>query len=286
MKYIITRSAALCLCFACCLLVTACTIFKTQDPVPTDAQAAQSDTLRQTAPEELIPILHAGGAWEGVPYLNAQEAFLYYYEQGYRIFEYDLSLSLDGRLIGMHDGAHWGDCDVLSLTYEEFRQLRLENNCTPINEEWLIDTLRQYPDVTVVVDAKMPTTDRDAEVLLRIEELQTICDIDLSANIIPEVFSIAMWEILREHTSFERYVFSHYKVNYSMDTILEHFSDERICGIALPLDSSPELIGQLYRMQQLGKQIWVFTCYDAQDVALAVTIGADHVYVDCPEILP
>ena len=288
MKHNLTRApAAIALGLALCMLTAACAPAQKQPPAPTDSET-QIETHQPalTAPEALTPILHAGGAMDGMAYLNAQESFPFYYAQGYRCFEYDLSLSSDGYLIGTHDGEHLGDLDPCAMTYAEFGQLRLDGGYTPVSEEWLIDTLRQYPDVTIVVDAKMPTTAQDAEVLLRLEALQEIYDIDLSANIIPEVFSIEMWEILKENTTFDRYVFSHYKVNYSIDTILEHFSDARICGIALPLDAYPELTEQLWQLQEVGKEIWVFTCHDEQDVALAVSIGADHVYVDTPEILP
>ncbi len=288
MKHNLIRAlAAMALGLALCALTAACTPAQTQpqDESHSDRQI-ESDRLALTDPEQLTPILHAGGALDGMTYLNAQESFLLYYEQGYRYFEYDLSLSTDGYLIGTHGGEHLGGIDPCALTYAEFGQLRLDGGYTPVDEQWLIDTLRQYPDVKIIVDAKMPTTAQDAEVLLRIEQLQELYGIDLSANIIPEVFSIEMWEILKESTSFDKYVFSHYKVNYSADTILEHFSDERICGIALPLDSSPELTEQLWRLQESGKEIWVFTCLDRQDLALAVSIGADHVYVDTPEILP
>ena len=46
--------------------------------------------------KEVIAILHAGGELDGNTYLNCQEAFYEYYEQGYRYFEYDFKLSSDG----------------------------------------------------------------------------------------------------------------------------------------------------------------------------------------------
>lgn len=262
--------------------LAACTPTDPSDP----DSLTQSHAPATTDPEELTIILHAGGALDGMTYLNAQEAFAYYYAQGYRYFEYDFTLSTDGRLIGTHIGEHLGDCDPFSMTYAEFCELRLEGGYTPVNEEWLIDTLRQYPDARIVVDAKMPTTAKDAEVLMRIEQLETIYGIDLSANIIPEVFSTQMWEILRQHTSFDQYMFSHYKVNYTVDTMLEHFGDDRMRGVALPQDTDADIRSQLWKFQQLGKEIWVFTCLDEQDVTDAIAMGACGIYVDSPDILP
>ena len=86
---------------------------------------------------------------------------------GYRNFEYDLRLSTDGRLIGTHSFEHINN-DKYEYSYEEFKSLRLENGFTPVNEEWLMDTIINFNDITIVVDAKMDSTDMDAAVLERL----------------------------------------------------------------------------------------------------------------------
>ena len=154
---------------------------------------------------ELIVFLHAGGSYDELTHLNAQETFEYYYNQGYRYFEYDLKLSSDGKIISTHD---WEHLDVYNptITYEEFKTLKLSNGFTPANEEWIIETIKKYPDVIFIIDAKMNTTEGDAAVLTRLEELESIYNLDISKNIIPEVFSIEMWKIVKKETSFDKYL--------------------------------------------------------------------------------
>ena len=241
--------------------------------------------IEKTAEEDLIVILHAGGAENDMSYMNAQETFLGYYNQGYRYFEYDLKLSKDGRLIGTHNGEHLENCDFDNISYAEFTALRLSNGYTPVNEEWLMHTIMQYPDVKIVVDAKMPDTQSDAAVLARFEELESIYQYDLSANIIPEVFSLEMWELLQNTTTFDKYFFSHYKVYYTVDMMLEYFEDERIWGIALPLYTDGDIRSQLYKIQQAGKKIFVFTAYSQTDIQDVIDMGANGVYVDYPNII-
>lgn len=284
-SYFIRALTTLALCCAIVLFAVSCAPVTDEPSAPTDRESTDQPQPALTAPEDLTVILHAGGAIDGMTYLNAQESFLIYYEQGYRYFEYDFTLSTDGRLIGTHDGEHLGDCDPFCMTYAEFCELRLDGGYTPVNEEWLIDTLRQYPDVKIVVDAKMPTTEQDAEVLIRLEALESVCGIDLSANIIPEVFSAEMWDVLCKHTTFDQYMFSQYKVHYTVDTMLEHFSDDRIRGIALSTYVDGDIRSELWRVQQADKEIWVFTCLDGQDVADAIAMGASGVYVDSPDVL-
>jgi glycerophosphoryl diester phosphodiesterase len=248
----------------------------------TEESTTIAETLYQIIPksaDELIVFLHAGGSDNGMTHLNAQETFLEYYSQGYRYFEYDLKLSSDGRIIATHEWEYLNVEDQDNITYDEFKSLRLENGYTPANEEWIMDTIRLYPDVRFIIDAKMDTDEGDAAVLIRLEELERIYEMDISENIIPEVFSKEMWEIVKESTSFDRYLFSHYKVYYTVDMMLEYFSDPGIWGISLPLYTDSDIRSQIYRLKE-NKQIFVFTPQNPGEIVDAALMGADGVYLD------
>ena len=236
--------------------------------------------------EKLGVILHAGGVLDGMRLLNSQESFYYYYDLGYRCFEYDLKLSSDGHLIGTHSFEHLaGGYDGMS--YAEFLALSLEGGYTPVNEEWLISMLKEYPDVTVIVDAKMDTADSDAAVILRLSELGNLHKLDLSSRIIPEVFSIEMWEAIKDETSFDRHLFSRYKEYYTIGTIVENFPVDKFIGIAVDysyLDGYYQ--DNLPYLESLGYRIFMFGINSEEDVAGAVLLGADAVYVDSPAVLP
>ena len=253
-------------------------------PSSTQTSTESTAAFTQKSPEELIVILHAGGSANGMTHLNAQETFEYYYNLGYRYFEYDLKLSSDGRIIATHAWEHLNVQNPYDITYDEFKSLRLENGYTPANEEWLIETIRTHPDVNIVIDAKMDTTEGDAAVLARLEELEGIYNIDISPNIIPEVFSIEMWDIVKETTTFDRYFFSHYKVYYTVDTMLKYFSDERIWGFALSTLTDADIRSQLYRVKET-KKIFVFTPTTTEGVLDAAAMGADGVYLDFTELI-
>lgn len=255
-------------------------------PDATDA----ARTLAEGRPEDValdeiaIHILHAGGACNGMTYLNAQEPFEAYYAAGYRYFEYDLMLSSDGRLIGSHGYQHLEVPDG-PLTYKAFKSLRLPGGLTPVNEEWLVETLRTHPELCIVVDAKMDTTEGDVAVLARMEALEAIHGIDLSARIIPEIFSVEMWAEAQACTSFDRYLFSHYKEYYSVDTMLEHFSAPAIWGVAVPTWSDNYIKSNLYKLRDAGKRLFVFTVTNEEELALAREIGAYGIYVNDGDIV-
>lgn len=276
-----------CLTFTLAILLSSCVKEKTPagpvEPLPSTSEKSE---LTITNLENVTAILHAGGELDGMRLLNCQEAFYVYYEQGYRYFEYDIKLSCDGRLISTHSWEHLsGGYD--GMGYNDFISLRLDGGYTPVNEEWLIEMLKEYSDVTVIVDAKMETTLLDAEVIKRLNELQRIHNVDLSDRIIPEIFSIEMWDEIKEKTSFNKHLFSRYKVYYSIDTIIENFSTEKFIGIALPYDY---LDGYYKRniayLQENGYRIFMFGINDANDVIGAMAIGADTVYVDNTNVIP
>ncbi len=299
-KYNVT--SILCLLLIAALSVTGCKAFTgnggNDDELPsasTTVTTTEDNTkndientdFEKNDVSDLIAILHAGGGADDLSYINAQETFLYYYELGYRYFEYDLKLSSDGRLIGTHDGEGLDVCDFSDITYDEFKTLRLSNGYTPVNEEWLMDTIINYPDVRIVVDAKMPTTEEDVLVLQRLEKLEKIYDCDISANIIPEVFSVDMWNILKETTTFDKYFYSRYKVCYSVSDMLDYFGDdERIWGIAMSMYIDSDIRSQIYKLKNAGKKIFIFTAYDTDDVYEIIDIGGDGLYVDYPDIIP
>ena len=245
---------------------------------PKDTSIVPKDT------SELIVFLHAGGSVGDITHLNAQETFAYYYKLGYRYFEYDLRLSSEGRLIASHAGEHLGEVDLDNITYEEFKDLRLENGYTPANEEWIMETLMAYPDVRIIVDAKMDSTEGDAAVLKRLEDLEAIYGYDISENIIPEIFSVEMWDIVKETTTFDKYLFSHYKVYYTVSMILEYFSDSRIWGVSIPIYADSDFRSQIYRLKET-KLLFVFTPLTAEDVLDAATMGADGVYLDSIDLI-
>lgn len=242
----------------------------------------------KTDVSDLTLILHAGGGDNGLNYMNAQETFLPYYNMGYRYFEYDLKLSSDGRLIGTHAGENIDTSDISSfssLTYEEFKKIRLLNGYTPVNEEWLMDIIMTYTDVKIVVDAKGDTLEEDALIVERFEALEKTYGFDLSANIIPEVFSVEMWNVLKETTTYDRYFFSHYKVYYTIDTMLKYFSDSRIWGVALPIWSDSDIRAGISKLKQAGKKIFVFTAITTDDVLDIIDMGGDGFYADDPRVL-
>ncbi|MBQ8140886.1 MAG: hypothetical protein IJ038_04225 [Clostridia bacterium] len=243
-----------------------------------DDSGAFIEILISDEAENVGLILHAGGG-DDLTYLNSQETFYRYYDMGYRYFEYDLKLLCNGRVVGTHNWEYLDVDEVFRLTYDDFISLTLVNGYTPINEEWLMQTIAQYEDVIFVIDSKMDTDEDDLRVLRRLEELAEADGLDISDRIIPEIFSKEMWDEAKETLSFNRYLFSLYKVDYDMEQILEYFDDERIVGVSVSLYCDESLKNQLYRVKE-SKYLCVFSVTTESEIREAIDMGADALYVD------
>lgn len=91
-------------------------------------------------------ITHAGGGLQGMSYLNCKEAFSFYYNQGNRVFEYDVDISSDGKYIATHTEN--------PVTEKEHLDLLVDGRFSPVSIKECLDKLIAYSDIKVVFDCK------------------------------------------------------------------------------------------------------------------------------------
>lgn len=91
-------------------------------------------------------ITHAGGGLQGMNYLNSKNAFAIYYDNGNRVFEYDIDLSSDGNFICAHTDK--------SITGKEYLAKRIDGRFTPISIEECISLIKDHKNIKVVFDCK------------------------------------------------------------------------------------------------------------------------------------
>ena len=89
-------------------------------------------------------IAHAGGAIDGINYTNCREALDFSYSKGCKLFELDLVLTTDGKIVAQHDAP--------GITEAEFMARPIEGKYTPMNMESIILWFRNHPDAILVTD--------------------------------------------------------------------------------------------------------------------------------------
>jgi hypothetical protein len=89
-------------------------------------------------------IAHAGGAIDGINYTNSLEAMDLSYSKGCRLFELDLVLTTDGKIVAQHDPP--------GITEEEFMSRLIKGKYTPMNMEAINCWFSNHPDAILVTD--------------------------------------------------------------------------------------------------------------------------------------
>ena len=100
--------------------------------------------------EEITPkywehfIAHAGGAIDGINYTNCLEVLDLSYSKGCKLFELDLVLTTDDKIVAIHDPP--------GITEAEFMAQLIEGKYTPLNMEAINRWFKNHPDAILVTD--------------------------------------------------------------------------------------------------------------------------------------
>ena len=177
-------------------------------------------------------IAHAGGGLVNEKgkletYLNCEESFYKYYEDGTRMFEYDLIFSSDGELIGIHNYEYFdGHSFKNRVSYDEYINTKIAGKYTGMTSQKLLDLIEKYPDCKFIIDTKEKNDYAVYEKFISEAEERNI---DISKSVLPFVSSEEMLNQLENRYNFEEYMFTNYKKNYSTNKLLEIFeSNDKI----------------------------------------------------------
>ena len=104
-------------------------------------------------------VAHAGGnTAQGKKYTNTIDAFIQSYNQGFRTFEFDFVRLADGTVLAAHDGteSRYGLApnEFHSATLQDVQGLTYNDQYRVMFAQDIINLLREYPDITIIADAK------------------------------------------------------------------------------------------------------------------------------------
>ena len=89
-------------------------------------------------------IAHAGGAIDGITYTNSLEALNLSYRKGCKLFELDLVLTTDAKIVAQHDPP--------GKTEAEFMAQPVFGKYTPLNMEAINLWFQNHPDAILITD--------------------------------------------------------------------------------------------------------------------------------------
>lgn len=232
-------------------------------------------------------ISHAMGAIDGLTLLNCLESFQAQYEAGIRVFEVDLRLTRDVKMVLRHDWrGNWqpGINDASIPTREQFLSEKILEKYTPLSFRDLLLLMEQYPDICIITDTKF--TEPDVYMIEFDSMAADAKELGLSYlfdRIIIQVYSKNMFTALNNAHHFPHYIYTLYNEGFAQTTAAFRdralFCSQRgINGITMWdywWNPSYEAIAEEY-----GVHVYVHTVNDVEQSKKLFSSGIDAIYTD------
>ena len=230
---------------------------------------------------------HALGQVDDHTGTNSLEAFQASYARGYRLFECDLAMASDGRVVLRHD---WSDgmqegVDPQHIpTAEEFSSIPLYGQYTPLTFLDLLGLMETYPDIYVILDGK----DTQPQAVARqyaamVEEARALGMLHLFARFIVQLYSPEMQDTVESVYHFDHYLLTLYQTPFygEAEVLAEYVlacQERGIEGIVMwHFLYTPDLFPIL---EGSGIQVWLHTVNDPDQASRYLAEGAQGVFSD------
>ncbi|WP_055105986.1 phosphatidylinositol-specific phospholipase C/glycerophosphodiester phosphodiesterase family protein [Paenibacillus ihumii] len=235
-------------------------------------------------------IAHAMGGIEDMTYTNTLEAFMVNYEKGTRVFEVDLLLSKDDKLIARHE---WGEFFTNMLrqqeglsedrygavwTSEEFKQAKIDGRYEPLFWDDIVELMAEYPDIYIVTDTKQIKPEEIDSIFAKIVESAKRRDPKLLDRIVPQIYNQPMLGQIKRHHPFDSVIYTLYQ---SQDSDRQVIQFARSSGIAAVTMSEGRVNEKLVKtLKRAGIPTYVHTINDMKLVSNYKKIGVYGFYSD------
>lgn len=172
-------------------------------------------------------VMHALGGIDDIHYTNSKEALENSYASGNRLFECDMSMTADGKLVACHDWEFWNENVTMETksggryksdyipTLDVFMEHRFSGKYTPLSVADVVLFLKEHPDAYVITDTKCVEPE---EIRMYFQELvdvarENACEETLDRFVV-QIYRGYMLGIAREIYPFPNYIFTLYYEAY------------------------------------------------------------------------
>lgn len=238
--------------------------------------------------ENYVTIAHAGGVIDEIEYSNCEEAILSNYEKGHKIFEIDLCLTSDDKIVGKHD---WEEHIIQEGFYkgyipteEKFLSTPLYGKYTPLSFVRLCEIMDEYPDMWIVTDSKETGTEENIKFFtIMVETAESLGLEKVLDRIIVQLYNQNMQDTIRKIYPFKSWIFTLYQTEFKRDEgeFLEYVRycyANNISAITMQeARVTPNLveIGERYNVK-----IYVYTVNDLDKAYHLFQNGISGIYTD------
>ena len=249
--------------------------------------------IRNRAWYEKYPVIcHAlGRTQEGDTLTNSLEAFQYNYMRGQRVFEADVQITSDGKMVLRHDWVSglgqeeafgWTEEDSWAVTAEEFLSSPIYGKYTPLSLEDWFAIMREYPDIWFVTDTKYSNEVEAQFSLFRDTAIENGYE-DVLSRVIVQIYYKEMYDEVMKVYPFENLSWTRYYIGYpGKQEILAFMAEKEIPVLVMP--SSWWNGQQEEDLKDSSIKVYVHTVNDEEEALLRLQHGVSGIYSD--DILP
>lgn len=229
------------------------------------------------------------GGIHNYTYTNTLDAFIANYEQGTRVFEADLLLTSDDKLVARHE---WtanmskllGQQAVLPaakqgivLNYEDVMNSPVLEIYSPLDIEKIMNLMVIYPDAYIVTDTKELEPERVTKQFQLIVEAAEKRDPALLKRIVPQIYSRDMLDVVNRVYAFPEVIFTLYQTQDSDEVVIE-FAKQAGVDITMPTVRATKSF--VRNLKKVGARVYVHTVNDEKEISELSRMGVDGFYTD------
>ncbi|MCM2536180.1 hypothetical protein NDK43_32790 [Neobacillus pocheonensis] len=236
---------------------------------------ATSKKIKWSPLDNLPVVVHGLGYIDGHLVTNSLDALLLNYNRGYRVFEIDLNMTSDHRLVARHDWttghyAYLGqDYPAVAgpIPFQTVMSLKIHGKYNPASWEQILAVMQMYPDIYIITDTKEMD---EKSVRLTFSYLVNAVkqfDPTLLGRIIPQIYNTKMLGYIKSNYDFNYVIYTLYHLTDipSPSELAEWSMRNKITAItALPFRLTYEMRTAL---QEKGITIYAHTINDPNKAA-------------------
>lgn len=230
-------------------------------------------------------IAHAMGGIDGKTYSNSYEAFVLSYSNGLRLFEVDLSLTSDDKLVARHD---WDEIYTQYLqqiaqsssgswTHDYFMNQKIFKEYTPLDINQIIKLMQEHDDMYIVTDTKSFETDVvKRQFKLIVDAAKN--DSEILNRVIPQIYNQQMLDDVKSVYNFPNIIYTLYLTSDTEQQVVDFVKDKRIKVVTMPENKAN--LNFITTLKKNGILTFVHTINSMEVVKKYKTMGVHGFYTD------
>lgn len=199
-------------------MISGCGKQAVNEKVIEDENSIKEVEEEQSVLADIPQVAHGLGFIDGHYVTNTTEAFEENYKRGFRVFEVDLIMTSDNRLIARHDWTlgHYGwlgqEAPAVEepLSFDKVMDLKIHGEYNAPSWEQLLEIMQKYPDVYFVTDTKDKDEANVRKSFSYIVETTKEVDPSLLDRIIPQIYDQPMLGYINSYHVFNEVIYTLY----------------------------------------------------------------------------